>query len=69
MRWLLKNGSLREHDRPGRRTARRLPSRRQVIPMVEGFEDRLLLSGGNPAETTLWSSSQVPGTPYLTPKN
>jgi SEFIR domain-containing protein/NB-ARC domain-containing protein len=53
MRWLLKNGSLRQHDRPGRRTARRLPSRRQVIPMVEGFEDRLLLSGGNPAGIVL----------------
>ena len=63
MRWLLKNGSLREHDRPGRRTARRLPSRRQVIPMVEGFEDRLLLSGGNPAGTTLWSSLATPRNP------
>ena len=63
MRWLLKNDSLRQHDRPGRRTARRRPSRRQVIPMVEGFEDRLLLSGGNPAGTTLWSSSATPQNP------
>ena len=31
--------------------------------MVEGFEDRLFLNGGNPAETTLWSSSATPQNP------
>ena len=63
MRWLLKNDSLWQRNRPGRRTAHRRPSRRQLIPLVEGFEDRLLLSGGNPAGTTLWSSSATPQNP------
>ena len=63
MRWLLKKDSLRPHDRPGRGTAHRRPSRRQLIPSVEGFEDRLLLCGGNPAGTTLWSSSATPQNP------
>ena len=63
MRWLLKNDALRQHDRSSRGTARRRPSRRRIIPRVEGFENRLLLSGGDPAGATLWSSSATPQNP------
>ena len=58
MRWSPRNGALRQRDRLGGGTARR-----RLVPRVEGFENRLLLSGGDPAGATLWGGAATPRNP------